>query len=463
MKIPLQITFRNMEPLPIAQEWIGEEAAKLETFYKHLIGCRVAIEIPHHHQRKGSAYHIRIDLTVPGRELVIKRQPSLRTRAWETGKSKTAKQFELDTPHRDLRQAIDDAFKAAARRLQDYARRQSGRVKAHEHALEARITTLVSDHGYGFLTTQDGRELYFHRDSVLKAGFDRLRVGSKVTFVEEQGEKGPQASTVRIHDKRRIRNSSRLDNCIGVLAIETRSLGAARGNWWSGASSSLGGQPPGTFVTLKEYRSKRRFGVTPEPQGKKSGRSDPLPIFVVQKHLATRLHYDFRLEWNGVLLSWAVPKGPSTDPLVKRLAMPTEDHPIEYAKFEGVIPAGEYGAGTVMVWDTGTWEAQSPDVDAALEKGDLKFILHGKKLHGSWVLVRTRGFGSSTKPSWLLIKHRDEYASAKDITVSAPASALSRRLLADIARDSGGDVEKASTGDPKGAAKVPARAKKREA
>ncbi len=223
------------------------------------------------------------------------------------------------------------------------------------------------------------------------------------------------------------------------------------------------GRNPGLVMTLKEYRSKRRFNVTPEPQGKKSRRSEPSLIFVVQKHLATRLHYDFRLEWNGVLLSWAVPKGPSTDPSVKRLAMPTEDHPIEYANFEGVIPAGEYGAGTVMIWDTGTWEAQSPDVDAALKKGDLKFILHGKKLHGSWVLVRTHGFGSSTKPSWLLIKHRDEFASAIDITLSAPASALSRRILADIARDGGGDVEKASSGDPKSAAKVPARSKKREA
>jgi len=215
-------------------------------------------------------------------------------------------------------------------------------------------------------------------------------------------------------------------------------------------------------VTLKEYRRKRSFSVTPEPQDKKSAQQKPDPslVFVVQKHLATRLHYDFRLEWNGVLLSWAVPKGPSTDPSVKRLAMQTEDHPIEYAGFEGVIPAGEYGGGTVMVWDTGTWEPESLDVNAALKKGDLKFKLHGKKLHGSWVLVRTRGFGSSTKISWLLIKHRDQFANSRDITVAAPASALSGRLLADIARKAGGDADKAATGDPNGAPKPPARANK---
>jgi bifunctional non-homologous end joining protein LigD len=160
------------------------------------------------------------------------------------------------------------------------------------------------------------------------------------------------------------------------------------------------------------------------------------------------LHYDFRLEWNGTLLSWAVPKGPSLDPSVKRLAMQVEDHPIEYANFEGVIPAGEYGGGTVMIWDKGTWEPEQPDPQAALEKGDLKFTLHGKKLKGSWVLVRTRGFGSGSKPSWLLIKHRDQYASTEDITETKPRSVVSNRLLADIARANGGNVEQAATGDP---------------
>jgi bifunctional non-homologous end joining protein LigD len=205
-------------------------------------------------------------------------------------------------------------------------------------------------------------------------------------------------------------------------------------------------------VPLNEYRKKRRFDVTSEPSGKKIAPPPSKPkhklAYVVQKHRATNLHYDLRLEWNGVLLSWAVPKGPSTDPSIKRLAMQVEDHPLDYASFEGTIPEGEYGGGTVMVWDEGTWEPESPDVNAALEKGDLKFILHGKKLRGSWVLVRTRGFGSSSKPSWLLIKHRDEYASTDDITVTKPKSVLSGRLLAQIAKDGGGDVAKAATGDP---------------
>jgi bifunctional non-homologous end joining protein LigD len=203
-------------------------------------------------------------------------------------------------------------------------------------------------------------------------------------------------------------------------------------------------------MALNEYRKKRHFGISPEPSGEKTAPKNPKSslIYVVQKHRATQLHYDFRLEFHGTLLSWAVPKGPSLDPSVKRLAMQVEDHPVEYASFEGVIPEGEYGGGTVMVWDTGTWSAESPDVAAALEKGDLKFALHGKKLKGSWVLVRTRGFGSSTKTSWLLIKHRDEFASDIDITAEKPGSAISNRLLAQIAKDGGGDVEKAATGDP---------------
>jgi bifunctional non-homologous end joining protein LigD len=129
--------------------------------------------------------------------------------------------------------------------------------------------------------------------------------------------------------------------------------------------------------------------------------------------------------------------------------MHVEDHPVEYSSFEGVIPEGEYGGGTVMVWDRGTWTPEVPDVVAALEKGDLKFTLHGEKLKGSWVLVRTRGYGSGSKTSWLLIKHRDNFASADvDVAEEMPRSAVSNRLLADIARAGGGDVEKAATGDP---------------
>ncbi len=201
---------------------------------------------------------------------------------------------------------------------------------------------------------------------------------------------------------------------------------------------------------LKEYRDKRNFAVTAEPKGVRSGaKSASELLYVIQKHRASQLHYDFRLEWRGVLLSWAVPKGPSLDPSIKRLATHVEDHPLEYGGFEGVIPEGEYGGGTVMLWDRGTWTPEVEDVDAALEKGDLKFTLSGKKLRGSWVLVRTRlGYGGSAKPQWLLIKHRDRYASADDILAEKPRSVLTNRLLAEIARDEGGDVEKAAKGDP---------------
>jgi bifunctional non-homologous end joining protein LigD len=204
-------------------------------------------------------------------------------------------------------------------------------------------------------------------------------------------------------------------------------------------------------MPLNEYRKKRDFKISPEPSGEKTAPKTPKSslIYVIQKHRASHLHYDFRLEFRGTLLSWAIPKGPSLDPSVKRLAMQVEDHPVEYASFEGVIPEGEYGGGTVMVWDQGTWTPESPDVAVAIEKGDLKFTLHGKKLKGSWVLVRTHGYGSGSKTSWLLIKHRDSFASPTlDVAQEMPRSAVSNRLLAEIARDSGGDVEKAATGDP---------------
>src|SRR5437868_1110129 len=143
-------------------------------------------------------------------------------------------------------------------------------------------------------------------------------------------------------------------------------------------------------MALDEYKRKRDFKKTPEPEGVVKTAKGPALFFCVQKHLASHLHYDFRLEHNGVLLSWAVPKGPSLDPKTKRLAMQTEDHPFDYGEFEGVIPEG-YGAGIVMLWDKGTWTPQVDDVDAALKKGDLKFTLDGYKLKGSWVLVRTGG------------------------------------------------------------------------
>jgi bifunctional non-homologous end joining protein LigD len=195
-------------------------------------------------------------------------------------------------------------------------------------------------------------------------------------------------------------------------------------------------------MVLEKYKQKRNFTATPEPSGdvklaaERATKAQPEKglFFCVQKHLASHLHYDFRLEWKGVLLSWAVPKGPSLDPKTKRLAMHVEDHPIEYGTFEGVIPEG-YGAGIVMLWDQGTWTPESEDVDAALKKGDLKFTLDGYKLKGSWVLVRTGGrYGSrgGDARSWLLIKHRDDWAGEVDITEFAPKSVKSEGHFEDI-------------------------------
>jgi bifunctional non-homologous end joining protein LigD len=177
---------------------------------------------------------------------------------------------------------------------------------------------------------------------------------------------------------------------------------------------------------LKKYREMRDFGVTPEPAGGKPKRSKR-PIFVIQKHRASHLHYDFRLEMEGVLKSWAVPKGPSYDPTVKRLAMMTEDHPFDYASFEGVIPEGNYGAGNVIIWDSGTWEFIEPGDDPvkALQQGKLTFRLYGKKMFGEWALVKIRG-RSPKGNEWLLIKHRDKYANPNvDITEVAPRSIIS--------------------------------------
>jgi bifunctional non-homologous end joining protein LigD len=189
-------------------------------------------------------------------------------------------------------------------------------------------------------------------------------------------------------------------------------------------------------MALEKYREKRNFKKTPEPSGssdavRKAQAKKTGLFFCVQKHLASHLHYDFRLEHQGVLLSWAVPKGPSLDPSVKRLAMHVEDHPIEYGNFEGVIPEG-YGAGIVMLWDRGTWKPEGDDVDAALKKGDLKFTLDGVKLKGSWVLVRTRGPRDPSGRSWLLIKHRDDWAGPIDIAEFAPLSVKSGGDLEDI-------------------------------
>jgi bifunctional non-homologous end joining protein LigD len=194
---------------------------------------------------------------------------------------------------------------------------------------------------------------------------------------------------------------------------------------------------------LARYRSMRDFHITAEPSGvsKPTKKDSPTQLpFVIQKHAASHLHYDFRLGWNGVLKSWAVAKGPSYVVADKRLAVQVEDHPMEYGGFEGIIPAGQYGGGTVMLWDQGTWEPQPayPDVDAGLRDGSLKFILHGTKLKGKWALIRMHGKsgGSASKPNWLLIKEHDPFerpASSPAITESEPNSVVTGRSLEQIA------------------------------
>jgi len=188
---------------------------------------------------------------------------------------------------------------------------------------------------------------------------------------------------------------------------------------------------------LIEYRRKRHFDKTSEPAGRPVRKRGKRLRFVIQKHAASRLHFDLRLELDGVMKSWAVPKGPSYDPRVKRLAMEVEDHPIEYNAFEGTIPEGEYGAGTVMIWDRGTYAPEDgrgePAVRAGFERGDLKIVLRGKRMLGGWVLVRTRR-DARGRAQWLLIKHRDEVATADiDVVAEATTSVTTGRTMEEIA------------------------------
>jgi DNA ligase D-like protein (predicted 3'-phosphoesterase) len=187
---------------------------------------------------------------------------------------------------------------------------------------------------------------------------------------------------------------------------------------------------------LKRYREKRDFKQTSEPSGGKAESAGQRPIFVIQKHQASTLHFDFRLEADGVLKSWAVPKGPSTDPSVKRLAIPTEDHPLEYAGFEGNIPDGQYGAGTVEVWDTGTYRNTKFDGDQeippgkSIEDGHITFQLEGKKLKGGYALTRT---GRGKEARWLLVKMNDTEANIEyDPVKEQPDSVLTGRSLEEI-------------------------------
>lgn len=191
---------------------------------------------------------------------------------------------------------------------------------------------------------------------------------------------------------------------------------------------------------LEKYRAKRDFRISPEPKGIVKKRRGREPIFVIQKHDASHLHYDFRLEINGVLKSWAIPKGPSTDPRVKRLAIETEDHPLDYAYFEGTIPEGEYGAGTVMIWDIGIYEDIKETngtiipMEQCYQEGHIEVFLHGTKLEGGYALTRFRG--KEENPQWLLIKMKDNYADARKNPVSSqPDSAVTGRSLKEIAKE----------------------------
>ena len=192
---------------------------------------------------------------------------------------------------------------------------------------------------------------------------------------------------------------------------------------------------------MKSYNEKRDFSKTREPKEEPSQEGNEKPIFVIQKHDATNLHYDFRLEIDNTLKSWSVPKGPSTDPSVKRMAIPTEDHPLAYADFEGVIPQGEYGGGTVMIWDTGEIKSNKKDEDGniisledSFNNGSIEVVLHGKKLKGGYNLVEMKG--GKMKGNWLLMKQDDEEADARRNPVSTePKSVVSGRTLQQIAKD----------------------------
>ena len=229
-------------------------------------------------------------------------------------------------------------------------------------------------------------------------------------------------------------------------------------------------------MSLREYHKKRDFTKTREPRGaEEKGRRSRLR-FVIQKHAASHLHFDFRLELDGVMKSWAVPKGPSLDPTVRRLAMEVEDHPIEYNTFEGIIPKGQYGGGTVMLWDRGTYEAdeQDPGEDDAsalrrgYREGSLKFTMHGERLHGSFALVRMKGrsWSGSEKPQWLLIKHRDEFASeGADIVADEMTSVDTGRTMEEIGAGRGSRVWNSDRagGDERGELKAPAKSGSRRA
>ena len=211
--------------------------------------------------------------------------------------------------------------------------------------------------------------------------------------------------------------------------------GASPGRKTPSKAAGAGRARSASATPLSEYNAKRDFTRTAEPAGKVPKARGKTLHFVIQKHAASHLHYDFRLELDGVMKSWAVPKGPSLDPMVRRLAMEVEDHPTSYNSFEGTIPQGEYGGGTVMLWDRGTYEADdgggAQSLRRGYEKGELRFVMHGKRLQGRFVLARLRRPG---RPQWLLIKRRDDYADPeRDITAEESTSVVTKRTMEQIA------------------------------
>ena len=241
--------------------------------------------------------------------------------------------------------------------------------------------------------------------------------------------------------KRAVAKKAVAKKAVAKRAVAKKAVAKGADASGSGGRKGVGsGRGRGKAPALAEYNRKRDFTRTREPAGVVPARRGRALHFVIQKHEASHLHYDFRLELDGVMKSWAVPKGPSYDPGVRRLAMEVEDHPISYNSFEGTIPEGEYGGGTVMLWDRGTYEAEDGGGAASLrrgyESGDLKIVLHGERLLGGWVLVRMKRPG---RPQWLLIKHRDAAADAElDVTERYDRSVVSGRSMAQIA--SGGRV-----------------------
>jgi cold shock CspA family protein len=194
--LPVQITFRNVSSTPEIEKEITARAQKLESFYSPITSCRVLVEAPARHRQKGYSFHVRIDLTVPEGEIVVKRAPTLYPRERDIADERGRKEMETRPERKHLKVAIREAFDAARRRLQDHARRKRADVKKHEPTPQARVTKLFPFEGYGYIETPDGREIYFHANSVLNERFKDLKLGSKVSFTEEAGEKGPQASTV---------------------------------------------------------------------------------------------------------------------------------------------------------------------------------------------------------------------------------------------------------------------------